>query len=107
MLEKVISMFDKKISALNPPAYEAKHISAIQAVACGEASPDQQKLAMEWIINDAAGTYQQSYRPTEEGRRDTDFAEGRRFVGMQIVKLLKLNVAVFSNKKKIMEKNNG
>ena len=29
-----------------------------------------------------------SYRPGEEGRRDTDFAEGKRFVGRELFKLL-------------------
>lgn len=92
-------MFDKRISPLTPPKYEATHIRALQAIACGEATPEQQKLGIAWIINDAASTYEPSYRPGgEEGGRDTDFAEGRRFVGLNIVKLLKLNPSAFVNK---------
>lgn len=60
----------------------------------GGASEDQQKRALDWIINVGAGTYDMSYRPGgEEGNRDTVFAEGRRFVGSQIVKLSKLNLS--------------
>lgn len=76
-----------------PPAYELADVSAMQALARGEASPDQQRRLLKWVVESAAGTYDMSYRPGgEDGRRDTDFAEGRRFVGQQIVKLLRLNL---------------
>ena len=75
----------------HPPAYEDYDVRALQALAAGNASDRQQQRALQWIIEAAAGTYDMSYRPGgEDGRRDTDFAEGRRFVGLQIVKLLKL-----------------
>lgn len=93
-------MLDKKISALTPPKYEAKHIMAMQSLACGEATSDQQKMVLDWIINNAAGTYDTSWRPGGlEGDRETSLAEGRRFVGTQIVKLMKLNASMFSNKR--------
>ena len=48
---------------------------------------------MQYIIQVLCATYDMSYRPGgEEGRRDTDFAEGKRSVGNQIVKLLKVKV---------------
>lgn len=66
----------------------------MQALAAGTADPVQQKRALAWIIEQAAGTYDLSYRPgAQEGDRDTAFAEGKRFVGSQIVKMLKVSVA--------------
>ena len=77
-------------SACLPPEYMLADAESIQALARGEANPTQQKRGLEWIINAAAATYDQSYRPGDT--HDTSFAEGRRFVGGQIVKLLKLNI---------------
>jgi|GEM_PF-1090198 len=75
-----------------PPEYELADVTAVQAVLAGRASPEQQQRAMRWVIERAAGTYDLAYRPGgEDGRRDTDFALGRAFVGQQIVKLSKLN----------------
>ena len=65
-------------------------VSAVQALERGEATPEQQKTAITWIINHAAATYGQSFQL--EGDRETSFAEGRRFVGLVLVKLLKLSV---------------
>ena len=63
----------------------------IQALERGDATDDQQREALRWIINVACATYEYSYCPGgEEGRRDSDHHEGRRFVGLQIVKHLKV-----------------
>lgn len=76
-----------------PPSYEDPDVVALQALARGNANLEQQKRALTWIIEQAAGTYGMSYRPGgSEGDRDTVFAEGRRFVGNQIVKMLKLKI---------------
>ena len=75
-----------------PPKYELADTSALQALHRGEANEDQQKRALKWIIEMAAYTYQPSYRNGPDGERDTCFAEGRRFVGLEIVKMLKLHV---------------
>jgi len=74
-----------------PPAYELADIMAIKGLAAGTASPDQQQRAFKWLIENACATYELSYRPTSD--RDTSFAEGRRFVGLQIVKMLKLDTS--------------
>jgi hypothetical protein len=81
-----------------PAPYELADVGAIQALARGDAPPDAQKRALRWIIENAAGTYEQSYRPGPEGERDTAFAEGRRHVGLNIVKLLKLNLQAMRDK---------
>jgi hypothetical protein len=73
--------------------WEPADASAVQALARGEANPEQQKRALDWVIKTGAATYNTSFTP---GSPDaTAFAEGRRFVGTQIVKLLSINVAAF------------
>jgi hypothetical protein len=62
---------------------------ALRAVSEGNASEFQQVQAMRWIIETAAMTYDLTYMP--DSARDSDFAQGRRFVGLQIVKLLNLS----------------
>lgn len=74
----------------HPAAYSVADVSAIKAMAAGTATPEQQQRAMKWIIETNCGTYDVSYRPDSD--RDTTFAEGKRFVGLQIVKLLKLDI---------------
>ncbi len=71
-----------------PADYDLPVVSAMQALLAGDADDVQQKLALQWIIEQAAGTYEFQYYPSE---RDTAFALGRAHVGQQIVKLLKLN----------------
>jgi len=70
-----------------PAEYDERHIAAVKAVAEGEATSDQQKLALAWIVNDVSMTGQQSFVP---GKADvTNFIEGRRSVGNQILKLVR------------------
>lgn len=65
--------------------------NALQALERGEADPDQQRRALDWIITKACRTYDMTFFPGGlEGQRNSDLAQGRRFVGLQIVKLLKL-----------------
>jgi hypothetical protein len=78
--------------AYAPAPYEIADIVAIKALANGTAMEHQQKRAMDWIIRAACATYDLSYRP--ESDRDTAFAEGRRFVGLQIVKALHLEISI-------------
>jgi hypothetical protein len=69
-----------------PPDYDKQDMFALKGLAAGTATADQQKHALDYIVRMLCGTYDLSYRPTSE--RDTVFAEGRRFVGLQLVKLL-------------------
>lgn len=76
-------------AAWGPPNYELADAVAINAVAKGEATPDQQVRAMKWIIEQGCQTYGLSYRPDGMGGdRDTAFAEGRRFVGTELRKFI-------------------
>ena len=79
-----------------PAPYTDADVSAIQALQRGEATPEQQKRALEWIVNSAANTYDLEYR-TEP--RDHAFCSGRRFVGLQIVKMLKLSLAALNRRR--------
>ena len=72
-----------------PPKYEEADYGAIKALARGDAPAHLQQRALNLIIYTICSTYDQSYRPGDDGRRDTDFAEGKRFVGNQLLKLLK------------------
>ena len=63
----------------------------MQALSRGEATDHQQQHALKFIVEQLAGTYDLSFRP--DSPRVTDFAEGRRYVGLQIVKLTKLNLS--------------
>jgi len=83
----------KDIEAPHKPAEPPKHvIKALQAISAGEATEHQQKKALQWIINDASRAYEPAFYPGEDGRRNTDFALGRAFVGQQIIGLLKINL---------------
>jgi hypothetical protein len=75
-----------------PTEWEPADVAAIQALVRGDATPEQQRRAIDYIINDIAGTYDMSYRPDSE--RDSVFAEGKRYVGLQLVKAVKLNLAL-------------
>ncbi len=69
--------------------FDMADVSAIKAVAGGTASPEQQQRAMQYILVVLCAVDDMSYRPGgDEGRRDTDFAEGQRFVGTQIRRMM-------------------
>jgi len=76
--------------------YDKPDVAAFQALERGDATEDQQKRALQWIIESGAMTYQDVYSMSSD--RDTAFMNGRRFVGLRIIKLLKLNLRVFEEK---------
>jgi hypothetical protein len=63
-------------------------IYALKALQAGEATKDQQQVALDFLIKNLCATYDMSYMPDSD--RDTAFAEGKRWVGNQVIKLLKL-----------------
>jgi len=81
------------IEPWKPVAMEPADVIALQALVQGQATELQQKRAIDWIIKVAAGTYEPSYRDGADGDRNTAFAEGRRFVGLSIVKATVLNAS--------------
>jgi hypothetical protein len=71
--------------------FKAADVAAIQAMEAGTATPDQQKRAFEWLLVGAARVRQPSFQPNDP--HGTAFAEGRRYVGLQIGLMRTLNVA--------------
>ena len=59
----------------SPPDYEPADATAFQALQRGDASESQQKRALDWLVNKAAGTYDMDYR---QDPRDHAFVSGRR-----------------------------
>jgi hypothetical protein len=72
----------------HPSPYDDDDVRSIQALATGTANEGQQKYALRWIVERACGTYDETYFADSE--RNSAFAEGKRHVGLQIVKLTKL-----------------
>lgn len=74
-----------------PPPYEVVHAAGLQALQRGDATEHQQQLVLKWLIEQAAGTYEFHFYPTD---RETTFSLGRAMVGQQIVKLLSLDLSI-------------
>lgn len=81
-----------------PTEAEPADTTALQALQRGEADPEQQKRALDWIITKASGMYEFSYFTGHDGQRNTDFALGRAYVGQQIVRELKIALSKLRGK---------
>lgn len=84
-----------KAEPWKPSHYENADAGAIQALMRGDAPPHLQQRAIKYIVEVLCGTYDMSYRSNSD--RDTCFAEGKRAVGLQIVKLATINLSAFKN----------
>jgi hypothetical protein len=76
-----------KANPWEPPAYDETVIYAVRAVHAGTANAAQQKLFWSWLQY-ASGADDISFRPGDAGQWATSFAEGKRFIGQQVRKLL-------------------
>ena len=65
--------------------YVKADVAALQALFRSEANAAQQARAVEYILGTICGVREMSYRAGPDGVTDTAFAEGRRFVGSQLV----------------------
>ena len=66
-------------------------IFALQAVAKGIANDAQQMRAFDYIVRVLCETDRMTFWPGgEDGKRATDFAEGKRWVGLQLRRIEKL-----------------
>ena len=71
--------------------FEDADVFALQAVANGNASSGQQQRAIAFIRDKLCEGERLSFMPGgEDGRRATDFAEGKRFVSVQIRRFLRM-----------------
>lgn len=80
----------------SPAEWDPEDAYAVQAFMHGRADQAQQLRAARFILERICCTYDLSFRP--ESERETSFAEGKRFVGLQLVKFANLNVAQIRGK---------
>ena len=72
----------------HPADYTADHVYAVQNIARGTANEVQQKMVLDFIVNRLCGTYDSTHFPDQAS--DRDFANGKRHVGLQLVKLINM-----------------
>lgn len=63
----------------------------MQALDRGEATPDQQRRALKWVIESACQVGEDAFVPGHP--ETTQYLVGRQSPGKQIIKLLKLNLS--------------
>lgn len=96
-------MKTKAPAALRPESvlaslpYGKAECAAMYALFRGTADPEQQQRALNWIIDVIARTDDLGYEPGEAGARDTIFLQGRRFCGLEIRKMIRINPAIVEN----------
>lgn len=81
----------RKAPPIPLPEWKKADAYAIQALQKGTATPEQQQRALKWIVEGACGTYDFCQNP--ESERLSAIFDGRRFAGLQIVKLIKINLS--------------
>jgi hypothetical protein len=82
-VSKVARKVSRPWQFVEPSLDEAR---ALQALAVGEASPEQQKKALAWIIHRACGASLDTFEP---GQPDvSSYRQGRRAVGVLITQVL-------------------
>lgn len=86
----------KPVESWKPPQWQPADAQSLKALGRGDATPEQQRRALEWIIREACGTYDFAFRPGANDR-DTNLALGRQMVGQQIVKLINLDLAALGS----------
>lgn len=72
----------------SPSPCSSYDVYALKALMTGTANESQQKRALDWILNQCCGVPDNTYYPDSE--RDTIFASGKRFVGLEIVALINM-----------------
>lgn len=72
----------------HPAPYDEFVAASVRSLFEGKASEGQQKRFVDWLLFEVCGVRDLSFRPDSE--RDTSFAEGKRFVGLQVVKVSKI-----------------
>jgi hypothetical protein len=73
------------------PHIEDADIFALQAVAKGIANDAQQQRAYDYVVRALCEPDRMTFWPGgEDGKRATDFAEGKRWVGVQLRRIEKM-----------------
>ena len=72
-----------------PAEYDEVTIMAVRAFHAGIASKDQQAIVRDWLLYAVCRVDDMSFRPGGvDGQRLSDFAEGKRYVGNTLRKML-------------------
>ena len=82
-------------SGFEPAPLRAMDAVAIQAIAAGTASEEQQKHGLKWILESPCALQVWAYRDTQ---RESDIALGRQFAGQHIVSAMTANVATLKKR---------
>ena len=80
--------------------FDVADAAAMQALVIGQASPEQQVRAIEWIVNEASGFNDISFHAENNM---TAFCEGKRFVASQIRKLVNISLSAITKSTKPRE----
>jgi hypothetical protein len=83
--------FPPKLKPYDPPEYDERSLMAIRALWNGTANAAQQADVRDWLqyITGTGAFADLSFRPGgAEAERETAFAEGKKFVGLQLLKML-------------------
>lgn len=98
---------DKTSNPWLPADYDSRVVTGVKALAEGKASEVQQKEVLTWIVREL-GQWQASefIAGGDEGRRASDFLSGRRWVAVQIQKMVDMPNKVLDALRK-KEKGNG
>lgn len=81
-----------------PPAPDkvaAADVASVKALFAGTATEAQQQRAMHFILVTVCGVDEDPFCPTEDGRRHTDYALGKRRVGLYLRSLLHADIQKF------------
>jgi hypothetical protein len=85
---------------VEPGVVNKADVIALKALEAGEATPDQQKRALRVITLQIACADELSFCPEHKGGdRETAFAEGKRFVGFQLRKLIQTPLHILTGEK--------
>jgi hypothetical protein len=96
----ILDLIMNDISAILPLLPKNTDISvayAMQALFNGEATTEQQKKALNWIVEAGARTYLPSIGKNTD---ETLYNEGKRSVGLQIVQMVNANLSAIGEKLK-------
>lgn len=74
---------------LTAPALTEADVWAVKSLSKGEATAEQQKHFLEFLLHRLSGADNQSFVPNDaSGGQNTAFLEGRRFVGREVRKII-------------------
>ncbi len=83
--------WQQKRHPYEPPEWDEDVVLAMKSFVEGKANMGQQQTVWKWIqyVTGVGEFTDLSFRPGgADGERETTFAEGKRFVGLQLLKLL-------------------